>query len=123
VKQTPVVLTVDSNQRNLELLSEYLNKAGYQDYPAVTLEKFDQALESPQEIDLALVGLAGFDKSIWERCERLRDAHIPFLVLSPRQARTIQQESFARGARGVMIKPVVIRELLAIMGSLLEEYR
>jgi DNA-binding response OmpR family regulator len=112
---------VDSNHRNLELLSEYLQKAGYRDFPAVTLEEFDQALERTEEIDLALVGLAGFDSSIWERCERLREAHIPFLVLSPRQTRTIQQESFARGARGVMIKPLVIRELLAIMGSLLEQ--
>ena len=70
---------------------------------------------------LALVDIAGFDRAIWERCEGLRHHKIPFLVLSPRQSAAIQQASLTHGARGVLIKPLVVRELLGLIRSLLEE--
>jgi DNA-binding response OmpR family regulator len=115
------ILAVDRNHRNLELLSQFLGREGYQTRPAATLEEFDQALAEVNSIGLALVDIAGFDRTIWERCEGLRHHKIPFLVLSPRQSAAIQQASLTHGARGVLIKPLVVRELLGLIRSLLEE--
>jgi len=121
MKAIPMILAVDRNHRNLELLSQFLGREGYQTRPAATLEEFDQALAEANGIGLALVDIAGFDRAIWERCEELRHHKIPFLVLSPRQSAAIQQASLTHGARGVLIKPLVVRELLGLIRSLLEE--
>ena len=121
MKATPIILAVDHNQRNLELLSQFLGREGHQTRTAASLEEFDQALSGADAIALALVDITGFDRGIWERCEGLRHHKIPFLVLSPRQSAAIQQESLSHGARGVLIKPLVVKELLGIIRSLLEE--
>jgi DNA-binding response OmpR family regulator len=117
----PVILAVDHNHRNLELLSQFLGREGYQTRTAATLEEFDQVLAGANSIGLALVDIVGFDRTIWERCEALRHHKIPFLVLSPRQSSAIQQTSLSHGARGVLIKPLIVRELLGVIRSLLEE--
>jgi DNA-binding response OmpR family regulator len=121
MKATSIILAVDRNSRNLELLSQFLGHEGYQTHTAATLEEFDQVLGEDNNIGLALVDIAGFDRSIWERCEGLRHHRIPFLVLSPKQSAAIQQESLTHGARGVLIKPLVVKELLGLIHSLLEE--
>ncbi|RMF90252.1 MAG: DNA-binding response regulator [Nitrospinota bacterium] len=119
--EPPLILAVDRNRRNLELLTQFLTREGYQVQGVASAEELDQVLAASTQIDLALIDLAGFDRSIWERCEQLRRREIPFLILSPRQSLALQQESLAHGARGVLVKPLAVRELLGIMQSLLEE--
>jgi DNA-binding response OmpR family regulator len=114
------ILLVNHNQRNLELLSDFLGKGGYAIAPASSLEAFDTLLAGTDEVDVALVDIAGFDQTIWERCEQLRRRKIPFLVISPRQSAAIQQASLTHGAKGVMVKPLVTKELLGIIESMLE---
>jgi len=121
MKAISMILAVDRNHRNLELLSQFLGREGYQTRPAATLEEFDQALAEANGIGLALVDIAGFDRAIWERCEGLRRHKIPFLVLSPKQSAAIQHASLTHGASGVLIKPLVVRELLGLIRSLLVE--
>jgi DNA-binding response OmpR family regulator len=121
MKAISVILAVDRNHRNLELLSQFLGRAGYETRTAATLEEFDRVLAEADGIGLALVDIAGFDRTIWERCEGLRHHKIPFLVLSPRQSAAIQQVSLTHGARGVLIKPLIVKDLLGLIRSLLEE--
>jgi DNA-binding response OmpR family regulator len=121
MKAESVLLAVDRNHRNLELLSRFLGGEGYQMRTATTIEEFDQILGGNDNIGLALVDIAGFDRNIWERCERLRHHRIPFLLISPRQSAAIQQASLTHGARGLLIKPLVVKELLGLIRSLLEE--
>ena len=121
MKADPVILAVDHNHRNLELLNHFLGREGYHTRTATTLEEFDLVLAEANSIGLALVDITGFDRRIWERCEGLRHHSIPFLVLSPRQSNAIQQASITHGARGVLIKPLVVKELLGLIHSLLEE--
>ncbi len=116
-----MILLVNHNQRNLELLSDFLGAGGYATAPANNLEAFDTLLAGTDEIDIALVDIAGFDQTIWERCEQLRRRTIPFLVISPRQSAAIQQASLTHGARGVMVKPLVTKELRGIIESMLDE--
>jgi DNA-binding response OmpR family regulator len=121
MKGAPLILALDRNQRNVELLRQFLGKEGYQLLAATTLDEFDRALAESDDIGLALVDIAGFDRSVWERCEGLRAKKVPFLVLSPRQSTALQQTSLTHGARGVLLKPLVVKELLGIIRSLLEE--
>lgn len=121
MKQKPLILTVDRNCCNLELLAQFLGKKGYQSLGATSLKEFEQALTSEANINLVLIDIAGFDHNIWNLCERLRDEQIPFLVISPRQSAAIQQESLAHGARSMLVKPLVLKELLRFIRSLLGE--
>ena len=87
----------------------------------MTPEEFGLALDRSDEIGLALIDLAGLGRRIWDPCERLRAKGIPLLVISPRQSVAIERESLAHGARSVLIKPLVVKELLALIRGLLED--
>lgn len=118
MEDKPSILAVDKNRRNLELLAQFLGKEGFQVESASSIEEFAQTLTRAEAIELALVDISGFDRSIWDCCQQLREREIPFLVLSPRQSAAIQQESFAQGARSMLVKPLVVKELLGIIRSL-----
>ena len=115
------LLLVNRLPRNLELLTDFLAKEGYPTVRAATYEEIDRALVNPPPLAGALVDISGFDAEIWARCEQLRAAKIPFLVVSPRQSAAIQQASLSHGAKGVMVKPLVVKELIGVVQSLLEE--
>ncbi len=90
----------------------------YQVIPASNLEEFEQILTNSPGIQLAIIDITGFDRKIWACCEKLQDQDIPFLVISPRQSSAIREESFARGAKSILVKPLILREFLGIIGSL-----
>lgn len=115
------LLLLNHNQRNLELLAEFLQKAGYESLGATTLESFDQLLSDEQTFSLALVDISGFDFRIWERCELLRQKNIPLLIISAQASMTVQQESLSHGAQGVLTKPLVIKDLITFVHNLLAE--
>ncbi len=121
VEAQPSILAVDHNQRNLELLVQFLGQAGYQVLAARDMDESGRILAAHAEIGLALINLAGFDRSIWDLCEQVRTKGMPLLVISPKQSVAIEMESLAHGARGVLTKPLVVRELLALIQRLLEE--
>lgn len=114
------ILTVNKNQSNLKLLAQFLGENGFNSLNVSSLAEFDQALAGANKIALALVDITGFDRSIWERCELLRKQSLPLIVISPKQSASIRQESLAHGADGMLIKPVVTRELLGLIRHLLE---
>ncbi len=115
------ILTVDHNQRNLELLGQFLQKEGYTTLPISNLAKFDEVIGQANEVGLALVDISGFDRSIWGYCEQLSDRGVPLMVISPRQIAQIQQESITHGAQGVLFKPLVVNELLMIVRNILRQ--
>jgi CheY-like chemotaxis protein len=61
MKAISVILAVDRNHRNLELLSQFLEREAYQTRMAATLEEFDQS----SWIELSVV--EGDDESIADR--------------------------------------------------------
>lgn len=121
MQQKPLLLTVDSNRRNLELLARFLGKEGYQSLGVTSLEEFEKALHRSNEIKLVLVDVSSFNSQIWRLCERLRDEQIPFIIISPRQNTVIQQQSLTHGACIMLVKPLVVKELLRFVRSLLGE--
>lgn len=115
------ILLVNHLRRNLQLLTEFLGKEGYATISVSTYAEFDEVLRQETPIDGALVDIAGYDSQIWERCEHLRTAKVPFLVVSPQQSAAIQQAGLAHGARSVMVKPLVVKELIRVIQSILTE--
>ena len=115
------ILTVDRNQRNLELLAHFLGKEGYQTIPVSTFEDLEKRIEQADGFGLALLDISGFDRRIWEYCEKLTNKGVPLLVISPQQSASIRQESLSHGAQGVLIKPLVVRELASIIRSLIRD--
>ncbi len=115
------ILIVGSNSRNLELLAQFLKKEGYETVAAATLAAFGDVLASGNRIGIALVDIAGFDRSIWGYCERCSDQGIPLLIISPQQLSSIRQESMSHGAQGVLFKPLVVKELVDLVNSMIVE--
>ena len=116
----PKILTVDHNQRNLELLAQFLGKEGYQTYPVATLEEFEAALDETDNLSLALVDISGFDRHIWEYCERLSDKGVPLLILSPKHIAHVQEDGLSHGAQGVLFKPLAVKELTNMIHSIMQ---
>lgn len=115
------ILTINHNPRNLELLARYLEQEGYHTCGISRLQELEGIVEGPKAYDLALLDISGFDRSVWEWCRRISDRGIALLVVSPRHSTAIQHEGLRHGAQSVMTKPLVIRELLALIEVLLKE--
>jgi len=114
------ILVVDRNRHNLDLLAQFLTRRGYAPITVTSLGEFDQALHRVDSIALALVDLAGFDPRIWQRCDQLRQADVPFLMLSSAsRSRAIQHAGAAHGAQGVLVKPLTSESLLDLLRGLL----
>ncbi|MDZ7373398.1 MAG: response regulator [candidate division KSB1 bacterium] len=113
-----IVLVVDRNRRNFELMREVLQKENLEALGASSVEEMRQRI-AEHKISLALIDLAGLGRDVWAVCEELRERSIPFVVISPRFSPEVSQEGSARGARGVLVKPLTVRELVGIVRGLL----
>ena len=114
----PPILLVGSNSRNLELLTQFLGKEGYETRPAMTLEQFADILNSEEHMGLALVDITGFDRSIWQYCEQCSALNIPLFVISPPPPPRAKHESLEHGAQGVLYKPLVVKELIHLVKTM-----
>ena len=112
------VLAVCHNTRNLDLLVQFLARQGYKTRQAATLEALDEVLAEADTLSLALVDLSGFGREIWERCDRMHQADLPFLLISAGLSSSAQTEGVVRGARGVLQKPLVMKELIQLIDRL-----
>jgi DNA-binding response OmpR family regulator len=114
-----VILAVDSNPHNVKLLAQYLGREGYETLGASSLAEIDHAIQGEEKIALGLIDLSGFDQSIWERCEQLRKAGTPFIVISPQRSPAVQRDSMKHGASGLMVKPLGIKDMMEYIHTLL----
>ena len=121
MNNVPPILAVNSNQQNLHLLTQFLAKEDYTTYPIKTLDEFDHALAIHSFFCMALIDITSFDRYIWSRCTQLQENNIPFIIILPKQNTSVRLMSLNHGASSVLIKPLVIRELLVIIHSLLGE--
>lgn len=117
----PPILVVNHNQQNVLLLTQFLAKENYTTYPVKSFAEFDAALATQLLFRMALIDITGFDQHIWSRCATLQQNSIPFIIISPKQSASIQQASLGYGARNVLIKPLVTKELLVVIRTLLGE--
>ena len=115
----PLILVVNHNQRNLTLLADYLGRQGYRTILVHDIETCIALLAGQEKLDAALVDVSDFDATIWQCCTLLQANNIPFIVISQKQSNKLLQTSIHHGARNVMVKPLVIKELLYALQRLL----
>ncbi|WP_038041190.1 response regulator [Thermodesulfobacterium hveragerdense] len=112
------ILIISKLTKNVELMADFLQKQGYNTIKAYSYKDLDKILIDPH-FDIAFLDIAGYDKNIWDYCKKLKLLNKPFYVLSSCNNPKIKEESLTRGAKGVIVKPIVIKEFLAIIQSLL----
>jgi DNA-binding response OmpR family regulator len=117
----PVILALNRNPKNLEILTKILKEEGYDVMGALNQQELEEFTSSTEKIDMAILDISGFNKTIWDSCEHLRVKKIPFLVLSPHQQKTVEKQGMLSGAKGVMTKPLAIKELLFIIKNMIDE--
>ena len=113
------ILAVSGKRGNLGLLTRILEEAGYTVVQAAGLDQFDQAIIS-NGLSLALVNIPGFDQRIWTRCEKLRESDVPLLLLGARSGTALEQAGEKYGAASVLVKPVAVKELVSLIGYLIQ---
>ena len=118
-EKRPLILALNHNRRNLELLVEHLGKHGYKTITTYILDEYAALLEEYETIHAALIDITGFDTRIWQCCEQLQIRNIPFIVISHQQSSELFQTCLHHGARNLMVKPLVLKELLKVLEGLL----
>ena len=113
-----ILLVVSFHRRNRELLTQVLEKVHYQVIAISNYAELEQALSNSANVDLGLIDLAGCDRHIWNYCEQLQTQNIPFFTFTPQYNRVVEQDSLAHGASSVLVKPLVIKNLLLLINSM-----
>lgn len=108
-----LILALDKNLSNLELLRKFLGREGYGVIGVSSIEQFKEKILKEPAINLAVVDVSGFDRRVWNCCEKLKMLDIPFIVLSPQQSATIKQEGINYGAEKIMVKPLILKDFLS----------
>lgn len=117
------ILNMASNQRNGELLSQFLGKEGYQSVSVTTIPDFERMTVSETRFGLAIVDIAGFDRRIWRCCEGLSKISVPLVVVVPKPLQHMHHKCFSHGAQRVFVKPLLVKELLESVRMLCLEDR
>ena len=112
------ILVVNRTPGSAALLVNFLNQGGCQAACAGSLEEIDQAIDDDHDYGLALLDVSGFDTRIWDRCSRLLENGIPFLLISSPSTQVAAEKGLRHGARGILKKPLVVKELAHLIDSL-----
>lgn len=123
MSQKPLIMVLNRNKKNLELMEKFITPEGYQVKGLKTLSELKEAIRRDRKADLVLMDLTGFDKRIWAECENLRKNEVPFLIISPTSHMELHKESMKHGAQDFLVKPLVVKEILALIKELLESNR
>jgi DNA-binding response OmpR family regulator len=115
------ILVVACNQRNLDVLAQFLGKTGYKTHSIKDLHTLALLFESSLAYGLAMVDISGFEHEIWQHCKTLSSQGIPLLIIAPQAHQQIQYVGLAHGAKSVMFKPLVAKQLLGTVNELFME--
>lgn len=118
--KTPFILILNRNKKNIELMEKVISPEGYQVQGLTNLNEFKNFIDAQKKIDLVLMDLTGFDKSIWKECENLRENEIPFLIISPQKHIQLHKESIKHGAEDFLVKPLVVKEMVSLINEFIK---
>jgi twitching motility two-component system response regulator PilH len=118
------ILIVDDSPTELHVLTQMLDKGGYE---TVTAEDGEEGIEKAKAeqpdlilMDVVMPGLNGFQATR----KLSRDAatkDIPVIIVTTKDQDTDREWGMRQGARDYMVKPVKNVELLAKVSSILEQ--
>ncbi len=110
--KTPVIMIANTNQTELDALSQELQQEGYETLGAVSAGELDKLLRGRKKYVLSIIDVSGFDDSIWEHCDHLHRDKVPFIVIAPQRSPVIQRNSMKHDASGLLVKPLRAKDLL-----------
>lgn len=116
----PRILVMDANERNADLLSDFLEQEGYEPAVVTDLDAASEIVTEASRFAFAIVDIDRFDSPVWPYCERLHRNGVPFIVLSGLQAPSLRRESRESGARSFINKPVPKRELRELVHTAID---
>lgn len=119
-KNKPLIFSLSRNKRNNDILVKILGEQGYEVAGCTDPVGMVSDAKNREKVNLVIMDISGFNQNIWKSCEDLRLLDIPFLVLNPQQHRVIEEQGMKQGAKRVLVKPLVIKELLYLVKSLVE---
>lgn len=103
------VLLAGTNERNLELLAEFLEDRGFPARVETDAEGLAAACDDAP-FALAIVDMDGFGPDVWTTCGRLRDSGTPLVALALDPGK-VRDASAGRGGP-VLEKPIQKRDLI-----------
>ena len=113
------VLVAAAGKRNLELLQRFLGQEGFETVPAGSLANIRLVLDQTPSIDIAVFDVSGFSSEVWAFCDKLRERIVPFVVISAARSAGVESRAARTGARVVMTKPLVVRNLIQVLHAML----
>ncbi|MCX7771273.1 MAG: response regulator [Proteobacteria bacterium] len=113
------ILILSKTPKNIELMAEFLNKQGFNSVSASSYEDLDRIIND-KNFDLALLDIVGFDNRIWSYFEKINQTDKPFFIISNLKNPKINSEGLKKGAKGVMVKPILMRELIDLIKAMLK---
>jgi DNA-binding response OmpR family regulator len=114
-----LVLIAGTDSSQLDLTARQLESEGYATTCAVSLEDIDRIISDKTDVSLALIDLTGFDQTIWDRCDKLRQQKIPYIVIAPQRSPAFQRNSTEHGASCLLIKPLGTKEIAEYIYALI----
>lgn len=119
--KTDPILCVGRNQRNQELLSQVLTRAGYSVEVALTYEELTMEGLVKEDghvaVSLVLLDIAGFDARIWQSCRTFSQRAIPLFIITPPTSAHLPTHHVPRAP--LLVKPLVIHHLLTLIAHTL----
>ncbi len=117
------ILVVEDDTKTADLVSLYLERAGFQVYRAAdgttALESLRTVRPDLVILDLMLPGLDG-----WQVCQRLRaESDVPIIMLTARVSENDKLHGLTLGADDYVTKPFSPRELVARVQAVLRRSR
>lgn len=100
------ILVMDANERNAELLGEFIAGEGYEPVVCTEIETADEVVADPSQFGFAVIDVDRFDTPVWSYCKRLDEHDVPFIVLSGLQNPTLRHKSHGHGANAFVDKPI-----------------
>jgi two-component system cell cycle response regulator DivK len=109
---THVILVVEDNERNLKLLRDVLEYAGYDVRAARTAEEgITLAVSEPPDLvlmDLQLPGIDGVE-ALRRLRESPRTAHVPVVAVTAQAMKQDRERALDAGFNGYIEKPISVR--------------
>jgi CheY-like chemotaxis protein len=121
---THVILVVEDNERNLKLLRDVLEYAGYDVRVARTAEDgITLAVKEPPDLvlmDLQLPGMDGME-ALRQLRGNPRTADIPVVAVTAQAMKQDRERALDAGFDGYLEKPISVREFPGQVGSFLPD--
>lgn len=112
------VLLVNRRAGNVKVMQRALAEAGHAGVAIGSEADIDTAIHQYSGPHVGVVDISGFGDEVWDVCDRLRSADVPFIVLSTSRELERGCQSLRRGAAGFLQKPVAKSALLRLLATL-----